>query len=428
MKNLLTTGLFLAALLLAGALTSCEHKELLVPESKYYGNSKGSLIININSNPLGETRATVINDEISDATRLADEKTISTMALGVFDATGATKKDYQYLTDLTGTATNWKTVTSLKDKEDMVAGDMVYCVINVTQEVSDLLEAATTAEDFCKVASTIDQSLIFTDGGAYANDGTNIDAKKLPMYGSGAVTQAADNSKNFEVTINAKHMLAKVTLNSLTVSEVGSNTFTPKAIFLINVPEKLDFNFSTDGDEEAYQYTALNANFYQGESAAVAASTKVTDNNLTTRNYRDYLGTGALSIAAISSTVPMAEKFTFYTMPNNTAEPTRLVIYGDWYDASTTTTTPVWYTLDLKNVDYTVYPASLTLGLYPNRHYVVDVDIQRIGAVIDDDDATGAYTGLSTAQTVHSTYSLQDWDDGSKTSTFGGNGNAPTEA
>ena len=417
-KKLLTMA---AAVLLISGLTSCvydrDSEEVVTP------GGSSLLVINVNSTPVGEkTRATVITDG-TDATRATAEKTITTMVVNVYSSDGTVKKDAMYLTGLTGEASSgWATVTEHKNlANSLAAGDLVLIACNVNSTVATALNAAATPTAFRAVLSTIDQSLIFAD--SYSASQT-IAANKLPMYGCGTTTVASDNAANFEVDVNVMHMVSKVTLNALTLSGASGCSFTPTSVFLINVPEKLDFTFGTEGDESTYGFSGLTTHFFQGESAAVAASTNVTTNSLTTRQFRDYLGTGALTVSAVDATNPLASTYTFYTMPNNDAtNDTRLVIAGTWNDGSVDT--DCWYVIQLNNVGAN---AALSLGLYPNRHYVVDVDIRRIGALLVTDDATGAYNTLQTQNSVRATINVTNWSDGSKSTTFGANGGNASES
>ena len=415
-KRLLKLFVLSAAVLLTGCVYDRDG-ETVAP------SGKGTLVININSSPVGAgTRATQITNG-SSSTNSDAEKTVSTMAVAIFSSDGTTKKDFQYLDGLTAT-TDWTTVTEHKNLANaMAAGDIALVAINVPATVATALQATTTAAGFRAVLSTIDQTLIFAD--SYTADQT-IAPAKLPMYGSGTLTVAADDADNFEVNVDVVHMVSKVTLNSLTVSGGAGYQFTPTAIFLINVPEKLNFAFGTDGDESTYGFNGVTTNFFQGESADVATSTNVTTNNLTTRKYRDYLGTGAITPAAVTPAAPLANTYTFYTMPNNdTTNDTRLVLAGNWSEDSGTSSTAVWYSVQLKNV---AANGTLSLNLYPNYHYKVDLELKRGGALIVADDATGAYNSPTTQQAIRATITVSDWSDGSKTTTFDGNGGAPAES
>jgi len=425
-KNSLTKQItLLAAVLLSGMFASCVYDKDVETKA---AEGDGKLIININSSAVGAgLRATVINNG-DNSVNSDNEKTITTMAIGIFSSDGATKKGYEYLTNQTGKIANWTTVTEFKNLTNSIAvGDKVYIVANVNSTVSDLLKAKTTADDFVGVANSIDQSLIFAN--SYAAD-QSIDAKKLPMFGSGTVAAASDNTTgNYEVNVKLIHMLSKVTLNKLTLAGVADGTkFTPKAIFLINVPKALTFKFNTISDVTTdYLFGGVNTEFCQGESEDVATSTNVTTNTLTTREYRDYLGTGPLTVSEVTTAAPQTTTYTFYTMPNNAAatNDTRLVIAGEWLAAGESDATEVWYSVQLKNVasDGT----TLSLGVYPNCHYKLNVELKRKGAVKVTDDATGAYNDLTAENTVNTDIEISNWTDGSKTTTFGGNGDNPTE-
>ena len=426
-KRFLTTkGILLSAVLLTvGSLTSCVYdKDVEEPAQK----GDGTLVININSTPVGSTmRTTTITDGAS-STNSTAEKTVSTLAIGIYSSDGNTKKDFQYLENLSGTTDNWTTVTEHKNLTDaIVAGDKVYIVANVNQSVADKLKSQTTASQFVAQLTTIDQALIFADD---YSAGQEIAPAKLPMYGSGSVV-ADDVAKNFKVTVNVIHMVSKVTLAGLTVTGNTNYQFKLTQAFLINVPEKLDFAFTTDGVAKDYSFTAMTTNtkFFQGESEEV--QTKGEAQSLITRDFRDYLGTGASLDKTISTSAALDATYTFYTMPNNsTADEmdTRLVLKGEWSEDGGSSSTPVWYSIQLRNVDTGVDVTSpAALKVYPNRHYVLNVDIQRKGQDEKAEDGTGAYNGLSTQSAVNATYTVSDWSDGSKSTTFGGNGGQQDE-
>ena len=249
------------------------------------------------------------------------------------------------------------------------------------------------------------------------------------MYGSGTVEADDVANKNFKVTVNVIHMVSKVTLGALTVSGNANYQFKLTQAFLINVPEKLDFGFTTDGTVTTYQFGGVTSNFFQGESEDVATSTNVTtpEPDLTTRQYRDYLGTENNLTHTVTPNAALGTTYTFYTMPNNSAtNDTRLVLKGQWSEDAGTSWENVWYSIQLYNVNTTTLIADNAV-LYPNRHYVLNVDIQRKGQLNVADDATGAYNGLSTQSAVNTTYTVSDWTDGSKETTFGGNGGAQAE-
>lgn len=427
-KSFLKWSTCIAGMLLAFSLTSCVSESDETPEVP---TGDGTLVININSSSVGATTRTVTITDGLEAAALTAEKTVSTMAIAIFSSDGATKRESQYLTGLSGTVDGWNTVTGHRGTS-ITVGDQVLVALNVTEKFyTEQLSQAATAAAFRACWATIDQAIMFQDVDYTA--GWALSQNKLPMYGSGTVALTSDGESkpnNFKVDINAIHMLAKVTLNSVSMSNLAATTqFTPTQIFLINVPEKLGYNFVTDGNPSTYTFSGVTANFYQGESEAVAASTNVTtpDPDLTTRQFRDYLGTEALSLSAIDASHPLNTPYTFYTLPNNDGtNDTRLVIKGEWSEDGGTNHHTVWYTIQLKNVS--ADPSSPAINIYPNHHYKVDVDIQREGAVIEVDDATGAYSGLTQARTVTTTVDVQDWSNGAKVSTFDGNGGNVTES
>lgn len=422
-KNSLTKQItLLAAVLLSGIFTSCVYDKDV--ETKAAGGD-GKLIININSSAVGAgLRATTITDGNS-STNSTAEKTISTLAIGIFNSAGDTKKDFKYLENLSGTTDNWSTVTE-HSGTSIAAGDLVLVAVNVPTTVANALENAATTTAFRGELTTIDQAMIFADSYTAAQ---TIDAAKLPMYGSGTVEADDVANKNFKVTVNVIHMVSKVTLGALTVSGNASYQFKLTQAFLINVPEKLDFGFTTDGNVTTYGFAGVGTNFFQGESAAVQTAAEAMNPALTTRDFRDYLGTEPALNKTVTTASALDVTYTFYTMPNNSAaNDTRLVLKGQWSEDAGTNWEDVWYSIQLRNVDTGVDVASAAaLRVYPNRHYVLNVDIQRKGQTYVTADATGAYNGLSTQSAVNATYTVSDWSDGSKSTEFGGNGGTQSE-
>lgn len=422
-KNSLTKQItLLAAVLLSGIFTSCVYDKDVETKA---AEGDGKLIININSSAVGAgLRATTITNGNS-STNSTAEKTISTLAIGIFNSAGDTKKDFKYLENLSGTTDNWSTVTE-HSGTSIAAGDLVLVAVNVPSTVATDLRNATSAAGFRAVLTTIDQAMIFADSYTAAQ---TIDAAKLPMYGSGTVEADDVADKNFKVTVNVIHMVSKVTLGALTVSGNASYQFKLTQAFLINVPEKLDFGFTTDGNVTTYGFAGVGTNFFQGESAAVQTAAEAMNPVLTTRDFRDYLGTEPALNKIVTTASALDVTYTFYTMPNNSADnDTRLVLKGQWSEDAGTNWEDVWYSIQLRNVDTGVDVASAAaLKVYPNRHYVLNVDIQRKGQTNVTADATGAYNGLSTQSAVSATYTVSDWSDGSKTTTFGGNGGTQTE-
>lgn len=404
-----------AALLLVSGLASCVYdrdSELAQSNGSQSGGSQ--LVINVNSNTVGtKTRAT----DIASIASNVNERTVSSLYVGLYSADGATHKGGKYFSDQTGVTTpaGWTKHVGFGTTE-IEAGDKVMLVCNVTQSVADLLDAAATPADFQQVMSTIDQSMIFQDD--YEADKTINDAK-IPMFGTG-VTEATANLFTFKVNVNVMHMLAKVSLTNLMLDPSLDDgvQFTPTAVFLINVPEKLDFAFGTEGDEKTYTCPDQ-TNFYQGESAAVETSDNVTTNGLTTRYFRDYLGTGDIAdgtLDAVTNTAPLSRSFTFYTMPNliKMQDDTRLVIRGNWSTDGGTTSEECWYSVALNNVEVESNEneviRTLEPGIYPNRHYKVRVELKAQGKPIIDEDNTGAYNDED-GYILLTTITSEDWVD-----------------
>ena len=197
-------------------------------------------------------------------------------------------------------------------------------------------------------------------------------------------------------------------------------------VFLINVPTTLDFEFATSPTAAGttftggYQFTRQDANLYQGWTSDYTDD----EDNLDTdddnaldaaKDYRDYLGTGAVSgevSGGVASGVSMSNKYYLYTMPNNnTTGVTKLVI------KAALNSTVYYYPIEMRNQEGGV--VSTDTKIYPNRNYVVDVIIKAAGA-------TTPYAELGIEQATTASITVQPWTTASNTTTFNHDGGDPT--
>ena len=295
---------FVTAVMLAASLASCMSES----SDDVKTNAQGRFTLNISSMPVGAGTRTVTNISGTDAqtgTKADGEKTINRLVMAVYDASNSDAR-------LMGKAVPSATGTAFQVRETFASGglaegDPVVVAANIPET------KLTTYAEYDPMSSFVGATLTLQEALTPGTAGT-LDASDLPMYGKGSVTADADDSEgNFSATVNLRHLVAKVALNSLKVDFSQtlhtSATFTPEAIFLINVPEKIDMQVDADGN---YQYQPTVTYFYQGE-----ADNWSTDASANQRKFADYLGTGAITETALSSAnTTMTNKYWLYTLPN----------------------------------------------------------------------------------------------------------------
>ncbi len=400
-KSFLKWSTCIAGMLLAFSLTSCVSERDETPEVP---TGDGTLVININSTPVG-TRTTTLDTDQS-----TDEKKVSNLVVNIYTADGTAlvktiTKDYTggTLLDISTTQSVAEAVKSTGTP--IAAGQKALVACNVSAATVTALSGAASITAWKDIQSNIDAALIAADTD-YANDGSkDMSASLIPMFGSADVATAT-GVESYKVDVTVKHIVAKVTLNSLTMDVTGGDKFKVSRLFLVNVPEK----FVWDYDAADNSFYIANTKFYQGHDNGDTGDTKL---------YRDYLATAVID-ATVNKTTALANKYCFYTMPNkaDATVDTRLVIEGYWTAdgaAADNTTTKSYYSLKLQNTG-----SPLTLGVKPNHHYVIDVIIKRDGGTDPYSDELSAAMSAAVNLTVS-----ENWDSQSNTNTFKEEGGAP---
>ena len=397
-KSFLKWSTCIAGMLLAFSLTSCVSERDETPEVP---TGDGTLVININSTPVG-TRTTTLDTDQS-----TDEKKVSNLVVNIYTADGTAlvktiTKDYTggTLLDISTTQSVAEAVKSTGTA--IAAGQKALVACNVSAATVTALSGAASITDWKDIQSNIDAALIASDTD-YANDGTkNMSASLIPMFGSADVATAT-GVQSYKVDVTVKHIVAKVTLNSLTMDVTGGDKFKVSRLFLVNVPEKFVWDYDNS-------FFATNTKFYQGHEN--------NDGSDDIKLYRDYLSTATID-ATVNKSTPLASKYCFYTMPNkvDATKDTRLVIAGYWTNdgADENTTNETFYSLKLQNTG-----SPLTLGVKPNHHYVIDVIIKRDGGTDPYSDELSAVMSAAVNLTVS-----EDWADQSNTNTFKEEGGDP---
>ena len=397
---------FVTAVMLTASLASCMSES----SDDVKTNAQGRFTLNISSMPVGAGTRTVTNISGTDAqtgTKGDGEKTINRLVMAVYDASNSDALLMgKSVASPTGTAFQ---VTQTFASGGLEEGDPVVVAANIPATKLDTYAAYTPMSNFVGATLTLEEAL--TPGTA----GT-LDASDLPMYGKGTV--AADDSKgNFSATVNLRHLVAKVALNSLSVDFSQtlhtSATFTPEAIFLINVPEKIDMQVDAGGN---YQYVPTITDFYQGEANNWSA-----DANADQRKFADYLGTGAITETALSSAnTTMTNKYWLYTLPNNNdTYKTKLVIKGQYsIDGSEAAKHDAYY--------------AVTLGKSTSDQTVQINTIYQVSVTIKGDGADSPYDAIPNYQDLQATVYAADWTESGSVITAGTGGmsyaGVPTDA
>lgn len=300
----------------------------------------------------------------------AVENKINTTTLLIFGANGVAK-----------------TIQEVEPKDQLIntrvpnlsVGDKVYLAINVPASV---FSTVTRVADFEETTIDIDRAIL-----GNATDKTIANPGDAPMFGKGALEAVPNETDVYRATVPVNHMLAKVTLNTITASLEGDAEFTPTEVYLKNVPPYLYLETANSAAEQDYRFfNNEGGTFYQGEPA-------------NGEFFKPYLGSG-VNLGGFQPTNPTltrtvsswhdnAPAMVFYTMPNNPATPTMLVIKGNYKPANTTESKTVKYSIYLNhNTNSNIVPngGPYIKQLYPNYNYSVDLFIKN--ASVENIDPT----------------------------------------
>lgn len=393
-------GLFLMALTVAGGFTSCAYSS---EDEQSGADQPNGLVLNIKTTSVGTTRTalTSVTDD--------NEQNVKNMVVGVFKTDGTPVSITSYTMDAATSAqglsknitTSYTASTATTKKIEV--DDKVLVALNVPDARLTDFTAAANYAGFKTLALTIAETITHTASG------TAIAEDALPMFGECLVT-ASGNTFTADVTVI--HMVAKVTLASLTVdfSETlhTNAAFTPTEVFLLNVPSSTDYGYTWAGAADAGSYTygfaqIATANFYTGESTLTTGGSFPTGANAKQQYQAAYIGSGALTITAMQTSSAAVGDYTFYTLPNNDATyNTKLVIKGKYTDNITLDPTghDAYYAADL----YPNYGSSTTdKSVQPNYNYSVT-------AVIKGDGADDAYTAIPDIESLETKVTTLPFD------------------
>lgn len=429
--------MLLAAMLMVSTFWACTFGTEEIPQTT---GTPGELVVNLRTSSGNKlhTRAALTTVVAT------NEAVVNNMIVGIFKSDGTQSKIEKYTTtELGGTAqadglqqnvtTSYTSATQTVSKIEL--NDKVLVVINVPDARLDDFTANTlTYTTFKQLSLSTAEAITHTASG------TEIADDALPMWGEGKV---AANGATFKADVTMIRMVAKVTLNSLTAN--FAETLHPNAkfklteLFLLNVPDSTDLQYTWDATNDEYTYTfGKIADTGDDVTKYLTGQTKITKADGTeedlaitpTNNFPDsakavqkelapaaYLGSGALTtIEPITTGSTAISGYTFYTLPNNSATyNTKLIIKGKYTDDETkdpvaTKGHDAYYAINL-------YPNKTAdannKNILPNTNYSVS-------AVIKGDGADDAYSAMPKMETIESTITTLAFDEYQNTVTFNG--------
>ena len=394
---------FLALAAAALWFTSCSSEDVA-----QNGGAQGNtyLTLSINTGDVSNTRA---SDWTGTDPVKTDENKINNMTVGIFDKDGNVRTIVDLAENKTGKSApnsytlSGSTATANIVTSSLAATDVVLVAVNAP---ANQFAGVTTKSGFNGVKEKL------ADAVASTTKETNT---KIPMYGQANLT---GSGSNFSASVDVYHMLAKVTLKSLTVDfkadgPYKSAEFTPTAFFMINVPEDFQFNGTVANKlKEAWTSTTTMYHAWNKDGDYTTPNDAATSMG----KYAQYLTTEALGITTplkvtaggTTSTNSCSKKACFYVTPSATTtgeKNMKLVIAGTFKNGSATST--VYYPVPL-NANYaadgTVSPAvtgTTAYAVYPNVDYQCKVVIRSKGA-------TTPNTNLS-PETAKITVTVQDF-------------------
>ena len=395
---------FLALAAAALWFTSCSGEDVASGTNQ---GKMSSLTLTINTGKSMGSRATDWKTDPS-----AKENQINRIAIGIFSKNGETLRTIVELTPGTtgdnntfknetdGSATTTIVTNSLAD------GDLIKVAVNAPK---GHFVGIKTAKDFQEKSEDASDALLTKADGTQETT-KEACSENVPMYGEGTLTpkNSGDNSV-FKVNgdkVTVKHMLAKVSLESIAVdfkagSAYANAEFTPVAVFLINVPDKMDFT------NDVWK---SGVSFLHGWSATASAEAAANVFDYTKGNgdgtgaYKQYLTTeGFADATALKNSNSYSSNTFFYTIPNKnvddgnaTTNNTKLVIAGKFVEKTGGAADVVYYSLPI-NATYNSTShkyelpgssAGEAFQVCPNYFYKCSVTIRTKGSLSPNTNLT----------------------------------------
>lgn len=411
---------FLALAAAALWFTSCSSEDVTSGTNQ---GKMSSLTLTINTGKSMGSRATDWNTNPG-ADKTNTENKINRAAIGIFSSAGKVKTIVELTPGTTGTNSltqaDANNATAKIVTSSLVASDQVLVAINAP---SGRFTGCQDKDAFMKKTETAAEAL--------ANSTDVQVATNIPMFGS--ATLSGDGS-NFKTSVTVIHMIAKVSLTELKVdfkagSAYADAQFTPKAVFLINVPKSFQFDNTADAQGD-YNNAWLSAGYEHGWGSFATnydANTANTDAATTYAGstFAKYLTTSELTGKTLEGVAGGSDdtydkNVYFYTMPNGQDgdNATKLVIAGLFTSAKAGITNKVVYyplflnaTINNTGTGYDpAFSKSEAKKVYPNKNYDCKVVIRTIGAGSPNTDLT--------PQAASITITVKDFDSATQHTEF----------
>lgn len=424
MKALTKIGIgFLSLAAVALWFTSCSSEDVASGTNQ---GKMSSLTLTINTGKSMGSRATEWTTDPG-ADKTTTENKINRAAIGIFSSDGTVKTIVELTPSTTGTTSTTGTNSLTQNDANNATAKIVTSSLVNGDEVLVAINAPTGTFTGCQ-NKTAFMGKTETAAVALANSTDAQVANNIPMFGSAALSSS--DGSNFTTSVSVIHMIAKVSLTSLKVdfkagSAYADAEFTPKAVFLINVPNSLQFDNNAWTASAGYEHgwgTFGTDNAYDANTENSSAPT-----TFTSSTFKKYLTTSALTDKKLSgedkesNTKASYDKSVyFYTMPNGQADnnATKLVIAGLFTSAKAGITDKVVYyplflnaTINNTGTGYDpAFSGSVAKRVYPNKNYDCKVVIRTIG--------TGSPNTDLTPQAASITITVKDFDTATQTTEF----------
>lgn len=376
MKALTKIGIgFLSLAAVALGFTSCSSEDVASGTNQ---GRKSLLTLSINTGNVNNTRA---NNWIGSAP--TDESKIQSMTVGIFTSEGKVRTIVELKAGSgVGTKLSDDGQTATIVTTQLTSTDKVLVAVNA---VEGKFQGVQTADDF--KGKTVEADVALCAGAEKEAQ----DVSKTPMFGSGDLknTEGETKDKNFTASVNVYHMLSKVHLQALNVqfNENGAfkdASFTPTDIFMINVPNDVKFNVTSNTDASAWTNTST---FLHGWSNDAYSDANASASGMGA--YKKYLTTGALTPTELKGTSgSFGKEVYFYTLPNGKTElanRTKLVIAGTFKNNASDAGTKVYYPVPINakfdNSGNVTAAEGTKYAVYPNKVYNCTVNIKAKGAL-----------------------------------------------
>lgn len=338
---------------------------------------------------------------ITTAPTVADEAKIHRVTIGIFGSDGNVKSIQTK--DQAGASTPLSGTVNFIVNNLVTVGDKVLVVCNAP--TANAFAGVKTNGDFFKaaiydIANTCNGDAV--SGAIPATPDVQL-STSLPMFGEGEI--ATDEAGGFKTNVPINHSVARVSIGNISVAfdpngAYANATFTPQEVFLLNAPQTTYYNCDTNSST-----FVTSPVFLTGENAPASS----------TLTKAAYIGTGATAITtaplSTAGTNSFAANSYFYTNPNTSATPTKLIIKGSFKaDKNDTKTEPqtCYYPVIInhaqtgttKEGSTTYTPDGADSYVLAGKAYQINATIKSIGNTTNDPNTNITPASLAVTLTV----------------------------